>query len=157
MIRCVIALIASGVAALAQSGTTEQKDFFENKIRPVLAQNCFACHTNSQMGGLRLDSREGLLKGGKSGPAIVPGDPDKSLMVTALRQTTELKMPKNGHLTDAEMKDIAAWIKDGAVWPEAPRTAQGSGYTIRPEQRKFWSFQPVGKPQPPAVKDSAWA
>lgn len=58
------------------AATQEQKDFFENRIRPVLAQNCFACHTNSQMGGLRLDSLDGLLKGGKSGPAVIPGAPE---------------------------------------------------------------------------------
>src|ERR1700687_4579147 len=108
MNRFLFALPAVSVTLLAQSpsGVSEQKEFFENKIRPVLAQNCFACHTNSQMGGLRLDSREGLLKGGKSGPAVTPGDPDKSIMVTAIRQSTDLKMPKNGHLTPAEIADL---------------------------------------------------
>jgi len=156
MKRCMFAFLAVSATLLAQSGTSEQNEFFENRIRPVLAQNCFACHTNSQMGGLRLDSREGLLKGGKSGPAIIPGDPDKSLMVTAVRQSTELKMPKNGHLTEAEIKDIASWVKEGAVWPEAVKAAQGAGYVIRPEQRKFWSFQPLARPEPPKTKDVAW-
>src|SRR3979411_765910 len=96
------------------AATQEQKDFFENRVRPVLAQNCFACHTNSQMGGLRLDSREGLLKGGKSGPAVVPGDPGKSVMISAVRQTGEIKMPRNGHLTEAQIADLTNWVKDGA-------------------------------------------
>src|SRR5438045_4045661 len=103
--------------AEATAPTQEQKDFFENRIRPLLAQNCFACHTNSRMGGLRLDSRDGLLKGGSSGPVVVPGEPDKSRIVTALRQNTELKMPKNGHLTEPQIQDVVSWIRDGAVWP----------------------------------------
>ncbi len=110
--------------AQAPAPTQEQEDFFENRVRPVLAQNCFACHTNSQMGGLRLDSLEGLLKGGKSGPAVVPGAPEKSMMVTAIRQTTEIKMPKNGHLTEAQIADLTAWVKEGAVWPVEKVTAQ---------------------------------
>ena len=160
MQRVLLALACLSLTLLAQSSspTPEQKEFFENRVRPVLAQNCFACHTNSQMGGLRLDSREGLIKGGKSGPAVVPGDPEKSMMITAIRQTTEIKMPKNGHLTDAQISDLTAWVKDGAVWPtdEVAKTGLARGYVIRPEQRKFWSFQPLEKPAPPKVKDAAW-
>ena len=126
--------LASGLCAQSQTATPEQKDFFENRIRPMLAQQCFACHTNSQMGGLRVDSLQGLLKGGKSGPAIVPGDPDSSRLITAVRQTTELKMPKNGHLTDAQITDLTTWVKSGAVWPETV-VAKTQGYTIRPDQR----------------------
>src|SRR5216684_6303130 len=104
MKQVLLALPCLSLTLLAQSsGTQEQKEFFENCIRAVLAQNCFACHTNSQMGGLRLDSREGILKGGKSGTVVIPGDPDKSLMITAVRQTTELKMPKYGHLTEQQI------------------------------------------------------
>src|SRR5882724_8476352 len=120
MKRLFFAVPCLSVSLLAQSAgpTQEQKDFFENRIRPVLAQSCFACHSNSQMGGLRLDSREGLLKGGKSGPAIVPGEPDRSILITAVRRNTELKMPKSGELTEAQVKDLATGVKDGAVWPD---------------------------------------
>jgi mono/diheme cytochrome c family protein len=158
MKRVLFALPVVSITLLAQTpaATEEQKEFFENKVRPVLAQNCFACHTNSQMGGLRLDSREGILKGGKSGAVVIPGDPDKSLMITAVRQTTELKMPKYGHLTEQQINDLTAWVKNGAVWPEEPKTTQAGGYVIRPEQRQFWSFQPLAKPQPPKTKDAAW-
>ena len=141
--------------AQAPAPTQEQKDFFENRVRPVLAQNCFACHTNSQMGGLRLDSLDGLLKGGKSGPAVVPGSPEKSMLVTAIRQTTEIKMPKNGHLSDAQINDLTAWVKDGAVWP-TEKVTQANGYIIRPDQKHFWSFEPLAKPEPPKTKDAAW-
>lgn len=140
--------------AQAPAPTQEQKDFFENRVRPVLAQNCFACHTNSQMGGLRLDSLDGLLKGGKSGPAVVPGSPEKSMMVTAIRQTTEIKMPKNGHLTEAQIADLAAWVKDGAVWPVEKVTAQAGGYVIRPEQKisgpsSRWRSRSLRRPRMP--------
>src|SRR3982751_3374453 len=67
---------------------------FEVTIRPILAANCYDCHTDQRMGGLRVDSREALLKGGRTGPAIVPGDPDKSLLIVAVRQAGALKMPK---------------------------------------------------------------
>src|SRR5580765_3568585 len=74
-------------------------EYFETSVRPVLAANCYDCHAEEKMGGLRVDSREGLLKGGKSGPALVPGDPDKSLVIEAIRQTrATLKMPKGGRL-----------------------------------------------------------
>src|SRR3954451_649551 len=125
-IPCLSVILLAQPASVSQ----EQKDYFENRIRPVLAQNCFVCHTNSQMGGLRLDSREGLLKGGKSGPAVVPGDPGKSVLISAVRQVGEIKMPRNGHLTDAQIADLTNWVKDGAVWPEAAKTTQAAGSGI---------------------------
>jgi mono/diheme cytochrome c family protein len=159
MKRLLLSLLIIPILLPAEPGSAQpaKEEFFETRIRPVLAQQCFACHTNSAMGGLQVDSRENLLRGGKSGPAIVPGDPDKSVLVTALRQTSELKMPKGGRLTDAEIADFTAWVKDGAVWPaeKAPKTA--SGYRITAAQRKFWSFQPLRHPEPPEVKDRAWA
>src|SRR5262252_6966514 len=93
-------------------------EYFELKVRPVLASNCYECHTDGQFGGLRLDSREAMLKGGRSGPAIVPGDPDKSLLIQAVRQTNEkLKMPKGGRLRTDEIEVLVEWVKAGALWP----------------------------------------
>jgi len=137
-------------------------EFFETKIRPVLANNCYSCHTTSKMGDLRVDSREALLKGGKSGPAIVPGDPDKSLLITAIRQTSDkLKMPMGGKLKKEEVDALTEWIRGGAVWPETPAVvapAPGPGeYVITPEQRAFWSFAPLRKVSVPAAADAAWA
>src|SRR5258708_5060536 len=118
MNRTVLGLLALPWMLAGETLTPEKTEFFENRIRPVLAQQCFACHTNSKMAGLRLDSREDILKGGKSGPALVPGEPDKSLLITAIRQTTEIKMPKGGaRLTDPQVADLTAWVKDGAYWP----------------------------------------
>src|SRR5205814_6609685 len=98
--------------------TPAQQEFFEMKIRPVLSQQCYACHTDEKMGGLRLDSKEGLAK------VVVPGDPEKSLLLTAIRQTTDLKMPKGGTpLSAMQVADFSTWIKDGAYWPEAEPAA----------------------------------
>jgi hypothetical protein len=141
--------------AQTSAPTPAQAEFFENRIRPVLAQQCFACHTSSQMGGLRLDSRAALLKGGKSGVVVVPGDPDKSVLIAAVRQTGELKMPRNGRLSEAQVNDLATWIKDGAAWPDAA-AVQTQGYVIRPDQRQFWSFQPLQKSAPPKVQNTTW-
>src|SRR5205823_8585912 len=100
------------------SSSPQSSDYFESFIRPVLAENCYDCHADERMGGLRLDSREGLLKGGRSGPAIVPGDPEKSLIIEAVRQTrATLKMPKGGRLQPAEIDALAEWIRAGAVSP----------------------------------------
>src|SRR5262249_23701753 len=132
-------------------------DFFENKIRPILATECFSCHADSQMGGLRLDSREAMLRGGKSGPAIVPGDPDKSLIIAAIRQTGDLKMPKGGKLAPEQIESIAQWIKSGAIWPVATKTtAPAKAEQIDAARRAFWSFQPLHVTRAPAVTNSRW-
>jgi cytochrome c553 len=138
-------------------------DFFEMKVRPVLANSCYSCHASTAMGGLRLDSREAMMKGGTRGAAVVPGDPDKSLLVTAVRQSDEkLKMPMGGKLKDSEIEDLAAWVKAGAVWPAAPAAATPAGkmgdkYVIPAERKNFWSLIPLAEPKVPAVKDPRWA
>jgi mono/diheme cytochrome c family protein len=140
----------------AAAGPAE--DFFESKVRPVLVKNCYSCHTQTKLAGLGMNSRDDLLKGGKSGPALKPGDPDGSLLLQAVNGThARLKMPPSGKLTDAEVSDLAAWIRDGAVWPEYKSTAKPatSAYSITPQQRSWWSFQPIAKPEPPSVKSNA--
>jgi mono/diheme cytochrome c family protein len=113
-------------ALLLQAQATNPLELFEKSVRPLLAENCFGCHGESARGGLRLDTQEGILKGGRSGPAIVPGDPDKSLLITAVKQTGTLKMPLGGSpLTDAQIADISAWIKDGAPQPSQVAMAPG--------------------------------
>lgn len=136
----------------------DKVEFFETRVRPVLAKNCFGCHTSAPMGNLAMVSSESLQKGGKSGPAIVPGKPDESLLIQAVSHThPRLKMPPQGQLSAGEISDLRAWVEMGAVWPASSEklAAQGTGYRITPEQRKFWSFQPVRKPQIPAVKDKS--
>ena len=157
VLKIYVAFVMAVALAHAQSAAGAP-EFFESKVRPILANNCYSCHTNSQLAGLRVDSRAALLKGGQSGPALVAGDADKSLLVQAVRQTGELKMPKGGKLKKDEVEALVEWVKAGAPWPEAaPVVASKSGgYVIRPEQRAFWSFQPIGNPAIPTVKDASW-
>ncbi|MDE3198240.1 MAG: DUF1549 domain-containing protein [Acidobacteriota bacterium] len=147
----------------AQTIDAKSPEFFETRIRPILANSCFGCHTASALGGLRLDSREAMLKGGKRGVAVVPGDPDNSLLIKAVKQTSpDLKMPAgSGKLKDSEIADLAAWVKAGAIWPAGAKTVSGADksgkYVIAPERREFWSFKPLSNPPLPPVKDAKWA
>ncbi len=113
------------------------------------------------MGGLRLDSAEAMKKGGKRGVAVVPGDPENSLLIKAVNQLDpSLKMPMGGKLKAAEIADLTAWIKAGAVWPKssAPEPVSANGkYVITPERRAFWSFKPLKEVAPPTVRDPKWA
>ena len=104
-------------------------DFFEKNVRPVLVRQCLACHSSptSPMGGLRLDTREGMLKGGTRGPAIVPGKPADSLMLRAVRQSDALRMPPSGKLKDAEIAALAEWIEMGAPWGASAETSKSGG------------------------------
>jgi hypothetical protein len=149
-------LLWIGCAAAQQNSS----EFFESKIRPLLANKCYSCHTASKLGELRLDSREALLKGGKSGPAILLGNPDESLLIRAVTHTDErLKMPMaGGKLPAQEIADLREWVKNGAPWPEQKqaRTAR-SGFHITPQQKAFWSFQPIRKPAIPDVQSTDWA
>jgi len=151
------AWIKDGAAwsAASPAGKPESvlSDSFESHIRPVLAQQCFACHTNSKSGGLRLDSREDMLAGGKSGAAVVPGDPDKSLLIAALKHSGQLRMPKGGtRLTDEQIGYFETWVKDGAYWPVDKNFAK----VYNDEQKKLWSVQPLASVTVPAVRDTAW-
>ncbi len=142
----------------AQSG--DAADFFEMRVRPLLAEQCFACHTASAMGGLEMKSREALLKGGDSGPSIVPGHPEQSLLIQAVRHTHDrLKMPPQSKLEGDQVEDLETWIRAGAVWPDdtsASATRKEGRYVILPEQRSFWSFQPPGPVDIPQVKKQGW-
>ena len=133
-------------------------EFFENKVRPVLTTQCGTCHQDRAAGGLSLSSKESMLKGGESGPAIVVGDPDKSLLIQAVHQTGTLKMPKgSSKLSDDDIAALSQWIKMGAPWPNSTAPVRAQGKQITPEMRKFWSFQPLKLPAVPEVKDKSWA
>src|SRR5262245_26899218 len=137
--------------------------FFEQKVRPLLTENCFECHSaKKQRGGLRLDSLASALTGGDQGPALVPGQPDKSLLIKAVRhEDRELKMPPSKKLTREQVADLTRWVKMGAPWPgadaSAGSTTRKGEFRITDKDRAHWAFQPVKRPDVPAVKDKAWA
>src|ERR1041385_4190615 len=150
------AALAILMATAGPALSSEPADFFETRVRPILAKNCYGCHTDAKMGGLQLDTREHALAGGKRGRDIVPGDASKSRLALALSYTdAKLKMPPSGKLSDADIDTLTSWIRDGAVWPAGGKVLP-SHYAITKEQRAFWAFQPVSDPQPPAVRDAKW-
>lgn len=148
-------------AANAQPAA-EQVDFFEKKVRPVLVNRCYACHSadTKPAGGLRVDDRNGLLTGGDSGPAIIPGEPEKSLLLDRIRhQNPKRRMPKEGDpVTDAELADLKAWIKDGVAWPaeKLPATFGRSGPSYDRIKAHHWSLQWVKDTKAPVVRNRVW-
>ena len=95
-------------------------EFFEKRIRPVLVTHCFECHSGeTQESGLRVDSLNGLLTGGDRGPAIVPGKPDESLLISAIRHSDTLQMPATRKLPQPLIDDLAQWVREGAEWPKS--------------------------------------
>ena len=153
------------------SGATEAEDaFFESKVRPLLAERCYQCHSETAAddgklkGGLRVDSLAGLLKGGDSGPSIVTGKPDMSLLITAIGYLDEdMSMPPKGKLADGEIAILTEWVRGGAQWPGIDKAdLAGLGENEEPYdweefRREHWSFQPVVKPKLPEVEDSSWS
>src|SRR3984885_7066101 len=140
-----LSVVNSGLS-LARDGS-EGVEFFESKVRPVLATHCLSCHgPKSQKGGLRLDSREAMLRGGESGPVVVEGDPASSLIVDAVAYAAEPKMPPKGKLPADAIDDIKTWIKNGAAWPEASPTTQEQE---RAPKTKSWAFEPIRSPAYP--------
>lgn len=145
-------MISGGASRASQ--TEEPGEYFEMQVRPLLERHCFSCHTTSRLGGLAMTSRESLLQGGNSGPAIVPGQPEQSLLIQAVRHThARLKMPPAGKLSEEEIAKLVTWIRMGAIWPGSPTLSSGEK---RAEQRAFWAFQPIRRPALPKVKDSRW-
>jgi cytochrome c553 len=148
------------------AATPQQVEFFEAKVRPVLVNSCFDCHTADEKGGLRLDSREGVIKGGESGPAIVPGDPDASLLIKAVRHVQGVsRMPRSApRLSDTDIAALAEWIKMGAPWPAGAKSTSAPPVTaapverpIDPQLKAFWSFVPIHKPVVPQPANASWA
>ncbi|MFN0017005.1 MAG: PSD1 and planctomycete cytochrome C domain-containing protein [Pirellulaceae bacterium] len=136
----------------ANQPTAEELRFFENSVRPVLAEHCDKCHgAKKQWANLQLDSREGLLKGGDSGPAIVPGNSKESLLIQAVKEPDEkLRMPKEGKLTDRQIADLMKWVEMGAPFSPAAVVVG------RNRDPNHWAFQPPKDPPLPTVKDAGW-
>src|SRR4051812_32657492 len=139
-----LVLAIDGVTTRAGSPDASSESYFELKVRPVLAGTCVKCHGEQKAsGGLRLDSREAILAGGDNGPAIVPGDPQGSLLIQAVRRADEtLRMPPTKPLPHDAQDDLAAWVAAGAAWPKAT--------AARPiESQAHWAFGPLRTLTPP--------
>ena len=137
----------------------QRLDFFESKIRPVLVKHCYECHaadSKTIRGRLRVDSRKGLLKGGETGPAVVPGDLKKSLLISALRHDG-FEMPPKGKLGPEVIADFEKWIQDGATDPRRATKDVAKPISIDIEAgRKHWAYQPLQAPVVPTVKNTSW-
>ncbi len=164
-IAAVVAMWCSLVCSAARAATPAQIDFFEQRIRPMLANECYECHgAKKQKGGLRVDFREGLLKGGESGPALVPGNARKSRIIQSIRhEDPDSEMPKDRpKLADSVITDFVTWVNQGAADPRntAPTITATNGasweatFTAR---KDWWSFKPVQKPIVPVVTNAAWS
>ena len=162
--RLLPAAVMMAGAVFQASAATEKLDpkqleFFEKRIRPVLAASCYDCHSAAAKvkGGLVMDSKEGLLKGGDSGPAVVPGNPKKSLMVEAIQyHNKDLKMPpkEEDRLSEEQVADIVAWIQMGAPDPRGGSAPAMKAINIE-ESRKHWAFLPIANPPAPKVTDKS--
>ena len=140
--------------------SADQIEFFENEIRPLLAAHCYSCHsfrTAAPLAGLRLDSRDGLLRGGDSGPTIVPGNPDQSRLLQLVRGEP-LLMPPTGRLPEGKIDALASWIRMGAPWADVPaeQEKQSGVFDLDARKRSHRAWQPVQAGDPPAVRDSDW-
>src|SRR6185436_311744 len=129
---------------------------------PVLADNCYKCHSaqaEKVKGGLKLDTRADVLKGGDTGPALVPGNLEKSLLIKAIRYTDEeLKMPpKDKKLSAEQIADLEAWVKMGAPDPRTNSTPSAVISVVTDQARKHWAYQSVRPPATPTVRNSKWA
>jgi hypothetical protein len=161
VLLCSLAYLARTAEAAEKQPDGKGIEFFETKIRPVLVQHCYKCHSTSgkkSEGGLLLDSREAIRKGGDRGRAIVPGDTDKSLLLDAILHTdTDLKMPpKKDRLPKEVLNDFTAWIRMGAPDPREKAEGNLSGPVDIETGRKFWSMQPPQAHKVPAVMDGSW-
>jgi hypothetical protein len=160
---CSLVVWVSFCVGQAAPPDAAEREFFEQQIRPLLAKRCYECHSTAakkRQGGLVLDSREGMLKGGSSGPAIVPGDPQHSLLIQAVHYDG-LEMPpkKKGKLSQREIAALERWVRRGAPDPRSETTAAPSHSSwdqALQQRRQWWSLRPVHNPALPAVRNSPW-
>ncbi len=157
------ALLVLAVTVRAADIPSAADEHFEKNVRPVLVEHCYKCHSaqaKSLKGGLRVDSRAFLLKGGDSGTSLVPGHPEKSKLIEAINyKNTDMQMPPKGKLPDAVIADLTRWVKDGAVWPNDAGTGATvviSAFDLEQRKRDHWAWRPVRAQAVPTVKDRAW-
>ena len=147
--------------SLTAQTANDQTEFFENEIRPILATHCYQCHSAQApmvFKGLRLDSRDGLLKGGESGPAVVPGKPSESRLIQRI-QGKPVLMPPTGSLSDEQIASLVDWVEMGAPWADQTAIAQASQpgvFNLEGRRKAHWAWQPVQVVSPPQVQSQDW-
>ncbi len=163
--RSIAALMCAGLLAAfaVRAGADDGLAFFEAKIRPVLVERCYQCHSAGSekvKGGLRVDHRDGMVKGGDAGPSVVPGKPDESPLIEAIRYEDEsLRMPPKTPLSREQVADFETWVRMGAPDPRDSAPSADAAPSPRMDiekARSFWSFLPVVDPPVPAVNDLSW-
>lgn len=153
---------AAAIPTAAAEPTAREREFFEKRIRPVLVEQCYSCHSTAAKkvrGGLLLDSADGLRRGGERGAALVPGRPKESLLIQALRHEQDLRMPPKGTLPEAVIADFVHWVEAGAPDPRTEATLitpRRAAFRITEADRGHWAFVPVADVSPPIVRDAGW-
>jgi mono/diheme cytochrome c family protein len=146
----------------APAEAADSPEFFEKRVRPVLSDRCFKCHSSNAeklKGGLMLDSREAILKGGDTGPAVEPGNPEKSLLIDAIHwKDKDMQMPPKKQLAADEVAGIEAWVRAGAPWPqdEGAKAAAKKVFNLQKRKAEHWCWQPLEDAPPPDVKATGW-
>lgn len=160
--------LARGETPATTAIPAAEKEFFEKRVRPLLLEKCATCHgATKQKGGLRLDSGEHVRTGGESGPVVVPGKPDDSLLIDAVRYTGDYKMPPSGKLPESEIAVLTEWVRQGARWPLLPQQPSSAGspsgkrpgtdsFDLAGRKARQWALQPVRPVAPPAVQRGDW-
>jgi hypothetical protein len=150
--RSFVILVVYCGSTIAAEPTAQQIEFFEAKVRPLLVEHCYSCHSSKkQEASLRVDSRGALLKGGDSGTVVVPGEPEKSKLIKAIGYTGKLQMPPDGKLAAPAVETLTTWVKMGLPYPETKQLEPDSATLAK----KHWAFQPVRDPALPKVKNEA--
>ena len=161
MTRLFVALLL-GLAANAQTtGSSDSAlDHFEKSVRPVLAQHCYQCHSSraaTVFGELRLDSAEAVERGGRSGPVLVPGDPESSRLILAVRhEPGQIAMPPDGKLSDSQIHALTEWVRTGASWPQLEQSELAPPAPDAEARSEHWAWQPLRATDPPSVADAEW-
>ncbi len=157
LVLSLVGMIIVPGAFATEAVTPDSAAFFEQHIRPILASQCVECHgAAKQKSGLRLDSREAMLVGGETGPAVVAGNADESLLLRAVRHQAGLEMPPEKSLPESDIALLEAWITAGAPWPENPGALRAAATDISDVDRAWWAFQPLSNPEVPALEGDTW-
>ncbi len=164
-----------GLLILSKSGVAEpaksDEIFFENNVRSILTRYCISCHNpQKHKGGLDLTSRKEAFKGGDSGPPIIAGKPSESLLIDVISYNSDIQMPPKGKMPDSDLQSLKNWVASGAIWPDSAKLIattdpdpskplehtgpklRSKPFQINDQDKSWWSFQPIRKPQIPDYK-----